>query len=297
MSITFTTRAITADDIQPVTEIQYRYAANHPPRTPAPAQIYVSPYFDNGQNVLCACDESGRLIAYAPFFPQNDLAWVEIETLPGLEDPTPVRDRLYAWLLERAQACGQRHLNFQYFPSETERIGYAQSKGARYVYSIYSMTRDLSEPIPEQALPAGFTFRRWRMESEAEQRAYLAARNACFPEAPTSLEEWQFFAGGPHWAEGINAAAFAGDDLAASVLVFWDPGSSSGSTEYIFTLPAYRGKKLARALLAESLRYLKEHGLLQAQLEVKAENESALGVYLGMGYQVAAESRVYQVEV
>lgn len=300
MSLSFTTRTMDPGDIQPVTEIQTRYAANHPPREPAPAQLYVSPYFNNGQSVLCAIDENGRVIAYAPYFPHNDLAWVEIETLPDLDDPTPVRDRLFAFLLERARECGQRLLNFQYFPSEVDRIDYAQSKGAQYVYSIFFMSRDLNEPIPGPAdapIPPGFSIRHWRMESEDEQRSYLDARNACFPEAPTSLSEWQYFITTPHWENGVNVAAFEGENLAASVLAYWDPSSSSGFTEDVFTLPPYRGKGLAYALLGEALRYLKNHGLSHAKLQVKAENRSALSVYLKMGYQVAAESRVYQVAV
>lgn len=307
MSQQFTTRTMSPDDIQPVTEIQTRYAASYPPREPVPAQLYLSPYFDNGQNVLCAVDESGRLIAYAPYLPHNDLAWVEIDTLPNLDDPTPVRDRLFAFLLERARQCGQCRLNFQYFPSEVERIGYALSRGAQYAYSIFFMTRDLSDPIPgfagadnaasESPIPPGFSIRHWRMESEAEQRSYLDARNACFPEAPTSLSEWQYFITTPHWANGVNVSAFDGENLAASVLVYWEPDSSSGSTEDVFTLPLYRGKGLAYALLGEAMRYLKDHGLSRAQLQVKAENKSALTVYLKMGYQVAAESRVYQVKV
>lgn len=293
MTASFTTRALTSADLPQLAEIQRAYAAAHPPRTPVATPIYVSPYFDHGQNVLCAFDGSGCLLGAAPYLPQNDLAWVEIETLPGAD--RAVRDTLFAWLVDRARQGGQTRLNFQYFPSEEERIGYVVGKGAQNVYSIFNMQRDLAHPIPAIAMPAGFTLRHWRMESEDEQRAYLAARNECFPEAPTNLEEWQFFASAPHWVEGINIAAFSGETLAASVLVYWDPGNPAGSTEFVFTIPAYRGKGLVRALLAEALRYLKARGLSMATLEVKAENEKALSAYFDLDYHVVAESRVYQV--
>ena len=107
------------------------------------------------------------------------------------------------------------------------------------------MRRDLSLPIPEPIVPVGFSIRRWRMESEAEQRQYLEGRNACFPEAPTSLDKWRYFASTPLWERGTNMAAFAADQLAASVLVFWQPGSPTGFTEYVFTLAGYRGHGLA----------------------------------------------------
>ncbi|MEW5870048.1 MAG: GNAT family N-acetyltransferase [Chloroflexota bacterium] len=148
------------------------------------------------------------------------------------------------------------------------------------------MRRDLALAIPALPMPEGFSLHRWRMESEAEQRQYLKGRNACFPEAPTSLEEWQYFAHSPYWEQEINMAAFVGEHLAASVLVYWQPGSPTGSTEHVFTLPRYRGHRLSRVLLAEALGYLKSHGLQYASLEVKAENNAALGSYIGMGYKV-----------
>ena len=137
------------------------------------------------------------------------------------------------------------------------------------------------------------TLLQWRIESEAEQRQYLAGCNTCFPEAPTSLKEWQYYVRTPLQGQGINIAAFAGEQLAASVLVFWPPGSPAGSTEYVFTLAEYRGLGLARVLIAEALSYLKAHGLQYASLEVKAENRAALGVYTGLGYEIESKTKVY----
>jgi len=39
--------------------------------------------------------------------------------------------------------------------------------------------------------------------------------------------------------------AFAAEQLAASALVFCEPGSPAGATEYVFTLTEYRGRGLA----------------------------------------------------
>ena len=86
----------------------------------------------------------------------------------------------------------------------------------------------------------------------------------------------QYFASAPLWKQGINMAVFVGNQLAASVLVFWHPGSPTGFTEYVFTQAGYRGHGLERALLVEGLIYLKAHGLQYASLEVKAENRAAL---------------------
>lgn len=293
----FTFRPMTWDDVPQLDQLQQRYTALYPPRKPNPSPMYASPYFAEGKNTLCAFDEHGCLVAFAPYFPQNDIAWVEVEALPEFNCKDEVKDALYAWLLDRGCQDGMKKLCFQYFPNEVEAVEFAKRKGAVCSWNIYSMARDLRQPIPRVDVPEGFTVRRWRMETEAEQRQYLDARNAAFPEAPTSMEEWQFFAAAPHWAQGINMAAFCAEDFAASVLIYFEPGSETGATEYVFTRAQYRGKGLARCLLAESLRYLKDHGLKTAALEVKAENRAALHVYLGMGYEVCSESGVYEVNL
>ncbi len=63
--------------------------------------------------------------------------------------------------------------------------------------------------------------------------------------------------------------------------------------EYIFVRSDWRGNGIAGALICEGMRYLKEHGKVQARLEVRAVNESALGLYRRLGYEVAGESRFY----
>lgn len=300
-----TFRSLQAGDLDALRQIQQRYVQANPGVAAPPVEMYLSPYFGEGQRVRVALDEAGNLAAYAPFFPQAEVAWVEIRAEGQQADAA--RGVLWDWLVEQARAGGQRWLNFQYLPCETANTAYVEERGARRAYSIYNMLCPLQGALPDCALPDGYTLRRWRMDSLAEQQVYLAARNACFPEAPTRLEEWQFFANSPYWAQGSNVAAFshselvadqlAKGELVASVLVFWEPGSPVGSTEYVFTLPEHRGKGLSRALLAEGMRYLQEHGLESAALEVKAENETALRLYLSLGYTVVRESRVYQYQV
>jgi ribosomal protein S18 acetylase RimI-like enzyme len=293
----FSYRSFCEADVEALNGLLIAYMHAYPPRTSPPAQFYLSPYFGSGQKVWCAFDDAGRLAGYAPYLAQGDHAWVEVMVRPGLERAAEVKVPLWAWLVDQARHGGQERLYFQYYPTEHTAIQFAEEQGGQYRYSIFAMHRDLSMPVPATIVPEGFTIRHWRMDSEAEQRQYLDGRNACFPEAPTSLEERQYFARTPLWEQGVNMAAFSDDHLAASVLVFWPPDSPTSSTEYVFTLPEYRGHGLARALLIEGLSYLKEHGLQYAGLEVKAENRAALGVYTELGYGVEAESRVYEVNI
>jgi ribosomal protein S18 acetylase RimI-like enzyme len=107
----------------------------------------------------------------------------------------------------------------------------------------------------------------------------------------------------PQWAVGGAIAAFTGEELAGSVTVYWDEelnrrmGEPAGYTEYIFTRPAWRGRGIARCLVSAGLAYLRDHGLREARLEVRARNDAALGLYRSLGYAVAQETRLYVLEV
>ncbi len=290
----FSIRTMISGDIQQIQHLQQAYTRLYPPRQPVPAEFYLSPYFKDGQNVLCAFDLLDCLLAYAPYFVQKDWAWVEVEAKPDLDGADDVKNALWKRLLILARRDGVSKLCFQYYPNEEEAICFAEGKGAAYAYSIFAMQRDLGRAVPEMPVPEGFDLRRCRLESEAEQIAYLEGRNECFPEAPTTLEEWRYFAQTPQWQPGMLLAAFSGERLAASALVYWEPDSPSGYIDFVFTRSEFRGRGLARCLLADALRYMQERGLAQSILEVKAENYSALHTYQALGYEVTAESRVLE---
>lgn len=132
---------------------------------------------------------------------------------------------------------------------------------------------------------------------------YINARNECFPEAPISLRDWQFFMQSPQWSVGTSMAAFDGDTLVGNVAVFCDepesqkPDRQVGFTEYIFVRPQWRGRNIARTLINAGLAWLKEHGMTEAHLEVKVKNDGALRLYVDLGYKVVRESRFYVLEI
>jgi ribosomal protein S18 acetylase RimI-like enzyme len=301
MPPSFTLSPFTPADVDPVSGLQARYIAANPGAATVPVEMYLSPYFAGGENVRVARDAAGCAIAYGVFFPQDETAWVEIRAEPGREDAGPAKDGLHAWLLDCARKGGQKKLAFQYAPGEGVNIAYCQQKGAAYVYTVFNMARKLADPLPAVAVPPGFSVQRWRLQSESERLPYLAARNAVFPEAPTSPEELSYFVSTPHWGEhGLCAVALvdgAGEDaaplVAAGVMVYWEPGAAAGSTEYIFTRPDYRGKGLARALIGDCLRYLRDQGMEYAALEVRAANDTALGLYRQLGYTVTGETLIF----
>lgn len=311
----YSIRTFTAADIAAVTDLQIAYSRAYPEAPVIPGEVYLSPGFEQGQNVFCAFDVNDCLVGYAPLFPvlmrdQSQLPhtlWTEIKTNPESDAQFEIKDQLFEQILSRSHELTNPfpdhpvHLTFQYFPSESASIEYVTSKGCEYTESVFTMRRDLALDIPQFLAPAEIEIRPWRMESEPEQQAYVDARNACFPEAPIALGEWQYFMQSPQWAVGTTMAAFCDDQLVGNVALFWDDaenqksGQQVGYTEYIFVLPAWRGKNLARTLITNGLRYLKKHSLSEAHLDVRAQNQNALGLYNQLGYEMMRESRFYRL--
>ncbi|HLO27870.1 MAG TPA: GNAT family N-acetyltransferase [Anaerolineales bacterium] len=313
----FTIRPFTASSAAAVIELQEAYTRVYPDAPVIPKESYASPGFEDGRNIFCAFDENGKLAGYAPLYPvlmrdQSDkphTLWTEIKVHPEREAPDQIKDQLFERILFRARelTCDfpghPIHLTFQYFPSEAASIGYVTSKGCQHTASVFTMRRDLSQEVPTLPPLEDIQIRPWRMESAAEQQAYVAARNECFPETPIRLGEWQYFMQSPQWAVGTTIAAFHDDQLVGNTAVFWDEaenqksGKQVGYTEYIFVLPAWRGKNLARRMISAGLLHLKAHGLDEAHLEVLAENRNALRLYTELGYEVIRESRFYVLKL
>jgi ribosomal protein S18 acetylase RimI-like enzyme len=314
-----TIQLLAPDQIHAVVELQSAYAAVYPDAPVIPGEVYLSPAFEGGRNIICAIDESGKLLGYSPVYPvlMRDASslphtlWTEVKTHPACNAPNEIKDQLLGQLLVRAREVTHEfpghpvHLTFQYFPSETASIEYVTSKGCQYTESVFTMRRDLAREIPSLSSSPSreIMIRPWRMESEPEQKRYVRARNECFPEAPIELGEWQYFMQSPQWSVGRTFAAFDGDELVGNVAVFWDEGENQrsgkkiGFTEFIFVRPQWRGKNIARRLITAGLEHLKQHGLTEAHLEVRAKNQSALRLYVDLGYEVIRESRFYVLEL
>ncbi len=309
----FTIQPFSSAHSRAVIELQKAYAAIYPEAPVIPGEAYLSPAFESGRNVFCAADECGDVIGYAPLYPvliqdsssRPHTLWTEIKVHPARNDAKEIKDGLMDRVLNRAREVTSGfpghpiHLTFQSYPSESASIEYVLSKGCQYTESVFTMRRDLSREIPSLAPRGEIVIRPWRMESEAEQQMYVRVRNECFPEAPIELSEWQYFMQSPEWSVGTTFAAFHGDQLVGNTSVFWSEtenqhtGRKIGYTEYIFVHPDWRGKDIARALITLGLEYLKQHGLEEAHLEVRAQNQNALRLYSGLGYEVLRESCFY----
>ena len=93
------------------------------------------------------------------------------------------------------------------------------------------------------------------------------------------------------WA--IWLVALEGDALAGYLGVQYGPDGADIMT--IATAPAFRGRGVGRALIAEMAARLKTMGLQWLTLEVRPSNTAALGLYEAMGFQqVGRRPRYYR---
>jgi len=310
-------RRYTSNDISQVMDLQLAYARLYPNAPVIPGEAYLSPGFHGGEDVFCLFDSTGHLQGYAPLFANlilesNDMPhtiWAEVKVNPESESPEALKDVLFEQAVKRAneiarEVPGHRaQMMFQYEVTETQSIAYVLSKGCSYAESVFQMRRLLSQEIPSIPRPDNVSVRQWRMETEAEQREYIQARNEAFPEAPFDLAEWQYFLQSPLWAVGNTITAFDGTQVIGSVAVYWDAEENrrfdrnAGHTEYIFVRQGWRKQGIAAYLICQALGYLRERGLEEAFLEVRASNRKALNLYESLGYQVINESRLFVLEL
>ena len=106
---------------------------------------------------------------------------------------------------------------------------------------------------------------------------------------------------GPDFEPDLWRVAWDGDDVAGSVanVIMREYNAQTGSRRGLLAgvsvRRAWRGRGLARALVAQSLVALRERGMREAVLGVDADNPTgALGVYEANGFVVDQRERTYR---
>ena len=305
-----TIRNYRSADAPRLAQIQARCVAICPDTGRFPPAFWDRPSFENGQNIFCAVDQQDGLLGYAAISPSYisrhldaRVLWLDLRADPGRADAGAIKDVLFERALARAhELAGQRPeeraaLSATYFAEGQASIEYLRDKGFAHYQSCYTLRRDLAEPVPDLPMPAGVEVRPWRMESEAEQQAYLEAYDAAFGDEGKTLLDLQHFMRSEYWSVGTTFTAFAapqdaGGRVVGSVAIWYRPGSKwAGKTEAVFVIPQWRRRGIARYLLKEGMLYLKARGLAYAELEMDSANTPAMALYESLGY------RVYKDEV
>jgi ribosomal protein S18 acetylase RimI-like enzyme len=170
-----------------------------------------------------------------------------------------------------------------------------ESQGYRAVRFFFSMVRPTLDDIPDMPLPSGVEV---RPVEPGHVRAIFEAEVAAFRDhwgagtADGSEEYWLRFRDEPLNDLALWQVAWAGGTIVGMVRPYINPldrevlGVRRGWCENISTHAEWRGRGIAKALIARALVALRERGMVEAALGVDAENETgALGVYRTMGFE------------
>lgn len=170
------------------------------------------------------------------------------------------------------------------------------AEGYRPVLHFYEMVRPNLDHIPTARLPDGLELRPAKPEDYS--KIWTASKEA-FRGKPWFVEAYydrEFY---DAW---LNSSTFQPDLWA----VAWDGGEvagmarneipvdenrelkrNRGHTQHLSVMPKWRRKGLGRALLAESLKMMRERGLDEASLDVETQSTTGeVQLYLSMGYAI-----------
>jgi mycothiol synthase len=172
-------------------------------------------------------------------------------------------------------------------------IALVEREGYRRIRYGFLMIRPLSEPIPDAPLPAGLEL---RPVVEADRQRIWDADDEAFRDhwaaVERTQEDFERWFTMPNLDTNLWRVAWDGDEVAGSVWTLVWPeenaklGLSRGWLEHISVRRPWRRRGLATALIAETLRLLRDLGLEEGALGVDSENlTGALRLYESLGFR------------
>ncbi len=223
-----------------------------------------------------------------------------------------IREAMVEWCEIRAREIASGHpaseVGWFYAISsdaETDWTRIIESKGFKpHTYSFH-MLRPSLDDIPDFPLPTGIEIRPilkdrlrdlWDADAEASRDGFEPIE---WPE-----ELYQQWLNEPMFKPELYIVAWDGDRIAGAVQNHIDDEENSeyrrkrGYTENIHVGRQWRGKGLAKGMLAISFRLLRDMGMTEAALNVDAENPTgALRLYESMGFGVEKRFMHYRKEM
>ncbi len=175
-------------------------------------------------------------------------------------------------------------------------------RGYRPVRTSFEMIRPTLDDIPDLPLPDGIEMRPVQPE---HYRAIFEADVEAFTEhwgwVDRSDAAYRRFLEDPTFQPELWTIAWDGDRIAGQVRAYIIDednerlGVLRGWTENISVLAPWRGRGIARALMAASMRLQRERGMAESALTVDAQNETgALQLYRSMGFEVHSSQTQYR---
>lgn len=210
-----------------------------------------------------------------------------------------IEDALLEWAEEHllsksvGDVAGGLYMSSSAVSTEEDRIEQLEANGYQPARYFFEMIRPLDEPIPDRPIPAGLEVRPALPE---HYRQIIAASDEAFQDhwghvslTENMVQEWME---SPEFQPHLWQVAWDGDKVAGMVLNYIRQDENErfhrkrGYTEDISVRRPWRRRGLATALLARSLKLLKQRGMEEANLGVDTNNPSgALQLYERLGFR------------
>jgi ribosomal protein S18 acetylase RimI-like enzyme len=168
------------------------------------------------------------------------------------------------------------------------RRSFLEHRGYTLRHAHPLFTRSLAGPIPEPSLPEGFVARPSRGEAEAESRARAsyAAFQSAWDWDKYMYRRLSFMRSSVYEAERDMVMAAPDGQIAAFAIHWFDPVNKVGLFEPVGTHPDFQQKGLGKALLLDSLRRMKAHGMETAIVGTNHDNTAAIKLYNSVGFHL-----------
>jgi ribosomal protein S18 acetylase RimI-like enzyme len=316
-------RALTADDVDVAWDLQQAIdGADHPNWLATREEIeelFGFSHVDLERDTLAGFTADGRAVAVAAVvMPPLQITLVRSFLEGGVHPDFRGRGigrELLAWSQTRARqqlAGSDKRLPAWIFAYADERapqiVRLFEHAGFRTARYFVALERDLHEPIPVVEPAAHIRLVSYTSDrSEATHAALSDSFRDHWASQPMNDEQWASWIGGSSFRPDISFLAIAdgeeGEEVAGFVLcqVTEDDWATQGFTGayvgLVGTRRAWRGMRIAPAMLAASLRASADHGWEKVTLDVDAENPSgALGLYTRMGFVRTTSQRALTQE-
>ncbi|MEU4547225.1 GNAT family N-acetyltransferase [Nonomuraea dietziae] len=182
------------------------------------------------------------------------------------------------------------------FDCDTTRIGLLEQLGfERFRTWDHVNDRDLGLPLPSPVLPEGFRVRSARLE-DADRLA--VARNHSFEEDWTGEQYRSEVMDKPGYDPAREIVAEAPDGRIAAFAVYWvDELNGAGHFEPVGTPRDFQRRGLARAVMLDAMRRMRDLGLSTVTVNHNAENTAARALYASLGFVRSHETYGYRAPV
>lgn len=243
------------------------------------------------ENIFCAIDEKQQIlgVGHIAYDYKNKMQLdISINHIVDDTESNIIWDSILFKLIERAKLIKSEQqfdklIISQYcYANDTEEINKMLSYGFCVINNCLVMKYDLTNEIPSVDVPKGIVVKENRFEDDESFYIYQKTMREVFDCENWSNNRLRWTMHGPGWN---NYGAFDGEELVAGVMI-WDITNIKSATEEIFVTEEYRNRGIARYIITETLKSLKQEGKEVATLSVFGNNKPAISLYKSIGYSM-----------